>query len=135
MENSTSTQKAQLERDGFLVLPQFVPSTLIAKAKRLANSHPHPDGIIACGKREDAVTDLWNKSMIPGKIKELLGGYLHEGKKLLRAQVALVLPGRLCGKASDGVKSTYKPEQNWSRDWHIDGLPAKVFHQSAHCSS
>jgi len=114
MKSTTPDQKAQLEKDGFLVLPQFVPSELIGKAKRLANTlavHPKADELIAGGNYEDAVTDLWNKSMLPAKMKELLGGFLHEGKKMLNAQVALILPGHRCTKVPGTELSTYNPEK------------------------
>eukprot|EP00466_Bigelowiella_natans_P002226 jgi/Bigna1/82531/fgenesh1_pg.93_\ len=120
--------RSRLEKDGYVVLPKLIQKGMVERARRLVNEKlgesPKVNEMVAEGT-QDAVTDLWNKTCLPEKIKEMMGPHKEEGAPLRFAQVALIFPGHRCSKAPHGYSSGYKPEKNWEKDWHIDGCVQK----------
>lgn len=119
--------RQRLVEDGFFRLEGAVPQRLVRAARQeinrqlgsSASSADHFKG--KASPDHPAITDLFNRSMLPFVLRELLGG--DQPFSVHRGQIALRFPGDMC---PDGT-CDFSPEgfENVRKHWHIDGCPSE----------
>lgn len=114
MDNAT--RWAQLESDGYTVIPGVVDPADIDKALRVINRSlgkhtPIRENMCpGCGGMKE-ITDLLNKSALKGILETLIGPFTGGGG----GQIALRFPG-------DNAGPNFEVYPGWENHWHIDGL-------------
>lgn len=117
--------RQQLRDDGFLHIPGVAGPEVVAIALREINRQlGHAQGGTDAFKAKTfataaAVTDLFNKSMMPQILMKLLGGSVpyHQDS----GQLALRFPGDAC--IGGGCECTPEHFEGVRKGWHIDGCP------------
>jgi len=112
--------------DGYVVLPNAIPASMISQARALTD-----DALASAGgaptsqagaaswvnakrklKRHDAMLDLVNAS----GLLQCLAGIVGPLRAARNSQLAYRFPGERTSSDADGIAS------NWHTDWHIDGF-------------
>ena len=107
---------AQLESDGYTVIPGVVDPIEIDKALRVINRSlgkhtPIRENMCpGCGGMKE-ITDLLSKSALKGILETLIGPFSGGGG----GQIALRFPG-------DNAGPNFEVYPGWENHWHIDGL-------------
>eukprot|EP01052_Picozoa_sp_SAG31_P046661 SAG31_NODE_9009_length_1349_cov_0.922400_1_plen_392_part_10 len=126
----TSELKSQLRKDGFVRIPGAISPALLRRARQEINralgaSSNTADVFKAkTFASSPAVTDLFNRSVLPLVCRALLGDGKYEQQA---GQLALRFPGDMCEArdTADHGSCECSPEHfaQVRANWHIDGLP------------
>jgi hypothetical protein len=111
-----ATRWAQLEADGFALLPGVVDRKAIDRAMReinrsLGKHTPIRENMCPGVGGTKEITELLSKSPLKGILETLIGQYTGGGG----GQIALRFPG-------DNTGPNFELHPGWENHWHIDGL-------------
>lgn len=115
-----------LRHNGFCKLDQAVPKNLINGAlleinKRLGASKNTDTFKAKSFPKHPAITNLFNKSVIPFVLQRLLGGDKRKRYRQGSGQLALRFPGDFT--PNNSAKANDIALRNVASHWHIDGCP------------